>query len=486
MRNKKRKIGRRDFLTGFASVPVIGAFQTRTNISNEVRRLRTGNKSETIRVGIIGFGFRGEQLARAINFAHPDWIRHQEEAAKITPGHRVLKDYYEQDALNIELGGICDVFDIRVERGLAAAGKSAKGYSHYQELLASEDIDAVIIASPDHWHARMAIDAANAGKHIYLEKCMTRTVGEAIALRDAVKKSDVVFQLGHQGRQRDLNLKAMELIENGTLGKITLIETTTNRNDPYAAWVWPIHENASKESIDWDLFQGPAPEKVNFSPERFSRWRCYWAYGTGMSGDLLSHEYDTVNSILNLGIPSSATASGGIYFYNDGREVPDVFHANYEYQDRELTLIYSGTLANGIPRGTLIMGHDASLELGRSLTVWADKQSTKYKSRIEAGYINPSAPIVRYDAESKGVDAVTSATAKYFADRGLIHTYRDGQRVNTSYLHIAEWLNCIRNGGKTSCNIDQGFQEAITAHMATTSFLEGRRIYWDPINEKIV
>ncbi len=160
----------------------------------------------------------------------------------------------------------------------------------------------------------MAIDAANAGKHIYLEKCMTRTIGEAISLRDAVKNNNVVFQLGHQGRQRDLNLKAKELIDKGTLGKITLIETTTNRNDPFAAWVWPIHEKASRDTIDWDQFQGPAPENVPYSAERFFRWRCYWAYGTGMCGDLLTHEYDAVNSILNLGIPQSAAASGGIYF----------------------------------------------------------------------------------------------------------------------------------------------------------------------------
>ncbi|MCK4746838.1 MAG: Gfo/Idh/MocA family oxidoreductase, partial [Bacteroidales bacterium] len=406
----------------------------------------------------IGFGFRGEQLARAT----------------------------QEGDLNIENRGISDIYNSRLEKGVALAGKNAKGYKHYKELLASDDIDAVMIASPDHWHAKMAIDAANAGKHIYLEKCMTRTVGEAIDLRDAVKKSKVVFQLGHQGRQRDLNLKAKELIEKGTLGKITLIETTTNRNDPFAAWVWPVHENAGKHSIDWDLFQETAPEKVSFNPERFFRWRCYWAYGTGMAGDLLTHEFDTVNSILNLGIPHSANASGGIYFYNDGREVPDVFHATYEYPDRKLTLLYSGTLANGIPRGTLIMGHDASLELGRSLTVWADKQSTKYRSRIEAGIINPSTPIVRYNMDRGDVDAISSATSKYFADRGLVHTYREGQMVNTTNLHIAEWLNCIRYGGETSCNIDQGFQEAISAHMATASYQDGRRVQWDHINEKII
>lgn len=481
----KGKLRRRDFLAALGTVPLAGTISDSNILEEELSTRKRDGRNEPIRVGLIGYGFRGEQLARATKFAHPDWIREQEKASGNGLGNQALQDFYNLPDLPIEYRGISDVFDVRMERGVATGGKNARAFKDYRELLASDEIDAVIIATPDHWHAPMAIEAARAGKHIYLEKCMTRTVEEAVALREAVLKSGVVFQLGHQGRQRDLNLKARDLIEKGILGKISLIETTTNRNDPRAAWVWPVHENASETTIDWEQFLGPSSEKVPFSPERFFRWRCYWDYGTGMSGDLLTHEYDTMNSILNLGIPQTATASGGIYFYDDGREVPDVFQANFEYPERELTLVYSGTLSNGIPRGTLIMGHDASLELGRSMTVWADRQSTKYRGRIESGIINPNAPIVRYDAGQKEVDAISSATSKYFADRGLMYTYRDGRRVNTTTLHIEEWLKCIREGGETSCNIEQGFQEAITAHMATAAYREGRRVSWDTVNHRI-
>jgi len=279
----------------------------------------------------------------------------------------------------------------------------------------------------------------------------------------------------------------MDLYEKGTLGKVTLIETTTNRNNPFAAWIWPVHEKASEKTIDWEMFQGPAINKFPFDPERFFRWRCWWEYGTGMAGDLLTHDYDAVNHIMKLGIPHSATASGGIYFYKDGREVPDVFNATYEYPERDLTLIYSGTLANGVPRGTMIMGHDATLEIGQSLTIWADSQSTKYKSRIESGIIDPASPMVRFrPPDQVTVDAITSATSKYFADRGLMYTYLAGRRVDTTNLHISEWLDCIRNGGETSCNIEQGFEEAVTAHMATVSFLEGRKVTWDAEKERIL
>jgi len=434
----------------------------------EIQKETTGSSSvavekDPLRLGIIGFGKRGEELVgTSIN----------SQAA--------------QTDLNIEYRGVCEINDLRLERGLAAAGSKAKAYKNYLDLLNSDDIDAVIIATPDHWHARMAMDAANRGKHIYLEKCMTRTVVEAKSLRDIVKRSAVVFQLGHHGRQRDLNLKAKKLIANGTLGKLTLIETTTNRNDPHRDWEMVGDESLSEEHVDWNQFQGPEAKKQPFSAERYYGWRNYWDYGTGMSGDLLSNEFDVINSILDLGIPESAMATGGLYYHLDGREVPDVFQAAFEYPDSELTLLYSGTLASGIPRGTLFMGNDATLELGRILSVWVDKQSAKYKSRIESGIIDPSSPLVNYLKPLDSVDAVSSATSKYFADRGLDMTYSGGRAVNTTYLHLAEWMHCIRSGGITSCNIDRGFEEAVTAHMATRSFQEGRMIRWDKESGTII
>ena len=315
---------------------------------------------------------------------------------------------------------------------------------------------------------------------------MTSTADEVKALRDAVRESAVIFQLGHQGRQHDLNHKARELIGRDTLGKITLIETTTNRNDPEGGWTATEGEEASSKNIDWQRFQGDTGHNQAFSPERYYAWRNYWAYGTGMSGDLLSNEFDTVNSIMDLGIPETAIATGGINFHRDGREVPDVFQAAFEYPGRSLSLLYSGTLASGVPRGTLFMGRDASLELGRILSVWADKRSLKYKSRIEAGIIDPSAPFVKYMMEEHGVDAITSATAKYYADRGLERTYLGGRQVSTTRLHLEEWLKCIRSGRKTSCNIERGFEVTIAAHMATSSYQEGRRVRWDPDREIII
>jgi predicted dehydrogenase len=301
-----------------------------------------------------------------------------------------------------------------------------------------------------------------------------------------VKQSGIVFQLGHQNRQLESFDKAREVVKKGILGPITLVETTTNRNSPWGAWVWDIHPDANPRTIDWQQFQAAAAHKVPFSLERFFRWRCWYDYGTGLAGDLLSHEYDGINQMLELGIPRYATASGGIYYFKDGRDVPDVWQAVFEYPDRDMTLVYSATLANGRNRGIMFMGHDATMEVGTTLKITADGESTRYRELLDDGVVQTDRPMLTYHQGFKGLDAVTTATEEYFASRGLLYTYRGGKRVSTYYLHLKEWLDSIRGLDEPSCSIDRGVEEAITCHMATRSYLEGRRVEWDPVAKKIV
>lgn len=507
---------RRDLLKGLATVPVLGAFAfawykkqnferyLKSNILDEIQLKATapeipptGSMDKQIRLGLIGYGIRGKQLAKAAGFTHPELIDKWIQDASENSSNTRYQDYLGQEDLNVVLNGVCDIFDtygrmaqeaganIYREGSEGKMGPEPKRYQNYEDLINADDIDAVIIATPDHWHGPMAIAAAKAGKHIYVEKPMTWTVEETYAVRSVVNENNVVFQLGHQGRQTESYFKAKEAIENGLLGKITLIEVTTNRNDPNGAWVYPIHEDANENTIDWQQFIGPAPDHA-FSLERFFRWRCWWDYSTGLSGDLLTHEFDAMNQILGLGIPNSAVSSGGIYFFKDGRTVPDVLQTVYEYPDRDLSMIYSATLASNRKRGRVIMGHDASMELGSNLVITADSRSTRYKEKIQDGIIDPGLPLFVYSPGMKNVDAITSPTEQYFAGRGLLYTHRGGKWVDPTHLHIKEWLNCIRNGGTTSCNIDQGFEEAMAAHMGTIAYKENRRVFWDAENEKII
>jgi len=314
---------------------------------------------------------------------------------------------------------------------------------------------------------------------------MTWTVEETYDVVNAVKDNNIVFQLGHQNRQTESHFKAKQAYEKGLLGKVNLIEVTTNRNSPGGAWQYHIPENATPNNIDWKQFIGPAPWH-DFSLERFFRWRCWWDYSTGLSGDLFTHEFDAMNQILDLGIAESATSSGGIYYYKDGRTVPDVLQMTFEYPSRDMSLLYSASLASNKKRGKVIMGHDAYMEVGGNLKLYADPGSTKYKEKIKEGIIDPKLPLYSFTPGMKQVDAITSPTEQYFAGRGLLYTYRGGKRVDTSHLHIKEWVDCIRTEKQPSCNVDQGFEEAMTAHMGTMSYHENRKVFWDADKQQIV
>ncbi|MCF8244714.1 MAG: Gfo/Idh/MocA family oxidoreductase [Saprospiraceae bacterium] len=517
MSKSKYNINRREAIKGLAAIPVLGAFllgaDAKSDHDDEIKQEildelniepATPNpigsmNGDVLRVGIIGYGGRGEHLIRSIGFASPKWLAEMKENAAKDPKDTRLKDYLEQENLNVQLTAVCDAFDVRGEMGVAAGSKDGlkpKQYRDYRKMLEDPDLDAVVIATPDHLHAPMVIAAVQAGKHVYVEKCMTHKVQETVELYDAVKTSGLVFQLGHQHRQTASFLTARELVKKKVLGHINLVQTNTNRNDDNGAWQWEIHEKGNPQTIDWDLFLGNAP-KIPFNAEHYFRWRKWWAYGTGLSGDLLTHDYDRINCVLDMGIPASCNASGGIYTHRDGRDVPDVFQVVMEYPDftmgatqeagkeKGMTFVYSATLGNQYDRGTLLMGHDATLELGEQLVIHADPQSTRYKDFIEKGIVNLEVPMYAYDPRAKGVDAVTGATAKYFANKGLMYTYRDGKRVDSTFLHLREWLSAIRNGHKVSCGLEEGFQEAISAHMASVSFRTGKRVEWDAVNRKL-
>jgi predicted dehydrogenase len=485
------------------------------------------SNSQHLKLGIIGYGGRGAHLVRGAGFATKGWTDATYQNSQKNKLDKAFNTFMSQEDLNCSLVGVCDLFDVNADLAINASlnetrpgGKpkqTATRYRDYKKLLANKEIDGVIIATPDHWHSRITIDAAKAGKHVYVEKGLTRTFQETLDVYDAVKKTGIVFQLGHQNRQVEANDKAKQIIDQGLLGPINLVELTTNRNSTWGAWVWSIHPDANRKTIDWDTFQKPSPNKIPFGEEalkRYFRWRCWYDYGTGLSGDLFSHDYDQLNQIMNIGIPKYASASGGNYFYRDGRDVPDVWHATLEYPDTfagisssnrnrypaetgggpGMTVLYSATLSSNSSRGNRIMGHDATMMLGGmsnygnvgGFSVTADRESTLYRDRLNNGVINSKYPIYNYSPGSKQIDGVTSATSQYFANKGLLYTYRDGKRVDTTHLHVKDWLDSIRNGSQPKCDIEVAFQEGVTCAMATESYLKGKRIEWDPINRRLV
>ena len=516
---KGTKIDRRTLLKTLTGLPVLGLFSfeffkkqslekekknqlvkqlglTDNDVNIVIKSSNKKNDNQLIRLGIIGFGRRAADISKALGYVHPDKLKKMKEQG-------TLKNWLQQDSLNIAVTGICDVFDLHAENGLATIKNKVrpgrddnvnlpvKRYQNYQDMLESKDIDAVIIATPEHQHARMTIDAVRAGKHVYCEKSFTRTEEEVYQVYDTVKNSDIVFQLGHQVPQSATFKKAREIIKKNILGKISLIETTTNRNTARGAWVRHLDKNGNplpgdEKTIDWKEWLGTRPY-VPFSIRRYYDWTLWFDYSTGLLGQLFTHEFDAVNQLLRIGIPHSVMASGGIYNFKDGRDIPDNLQVAFEYPNHDLTLLYSATLASSNYRGRVFMGKDAKMELGQSVKITADANSKRYKAELKNKIIDTKTPMYVFQpGSSNNVDAVTSATSKYYAQRGLINTVVGGKVVDLTHLHIKEWLDCIRNGGEPSANIDRAFEEGITVQMAQISYTQKRMTKWDPLKRRII
>jgi predicted dehydrogenase len=351
------KLNRRDVLKSLATIPILGGLgigwakkknyntekieQTKKlyndlgftvdDVSPKSRAVPMG-KSDLIRIGVIGIGVRGVQLLRSMGFAEKKWVENNLDSNG-NPNVR-LKSFIEQEELNIEITAVCDVFDLHLEKGIEISkynkknndfsGKPAKGYKNYKDLLDDKNVDAVIVTTPDFWHGPISVAAIDAGKHVYCEKCMTRTEEETHELYRKTKENPkYVLQVGHQYHQNSCFYKAKELINKNAIGKVTLVETTTSRNTPHGAWTRHMNGDGTAKpgdprSIDWDLFLGDRP-KVPFDLDRYYNWTKFWDYGTGLAGQLMGHEYDAANQLLDLGIPESVSAEGGIYFHKDNR-----------------------------------------------------------------------------------------------------------------------------------------------------------------------
>ena len=512
----KTAIKRRTLLKALVGIPVFGVFAFELfkkwtydqekknrvlkdldlqNINAPVILRSSGVKGNLLRIGLIGFGARAVTHANGLGYIHPDDVKNRKK-------NGTLEDWLAQEDLNVAVTGICDVFDLHAENGLTTINNKlrsggaktpdipVKRYRTYQEMLGDKDIDAVMIATPDHHHAPISAAAARAGKHVYCEKSIALNENELNDVYAAVKNSGIAFQLGHQITKSVIFQQANDIIKKNILGKITLVETTTNRNSADGAWIRHLDANGNpkpgdEKSIDWLQWLGSTPI-VPFSINRYYNWQKFFAYETGMIGQLFTHEFDAVNQLLRIGIPKAVVSSGGIYFWKDDRDMPDTLHCVFEYPDHDMTLLYSASLENSRSRGRVFMGRDASMELGNSISITADGESLRYKKQIEAGLIDPSGPMVSFNPTLGKIDAVTSATEKYYAARGLTTTTINGRSVDVTYLHIKEWIDCIRNGKTPTANIERAYEEGIACLMAHRSYLEHRRMEWDPVKRRIV
>jgi predicted dehydrogenase len=505
-----RKFSRRDILKALASIPVLGFFAQRVHVKfktdlkpamDAARENVTGLKNpiripsaiissdgKRLRLGIIGIGGRGAQIFRALGFADEKWAK-RNTSDDGSPS-LLLERFYAQDDPNVEIAAVCDTFAPRAEDAAKlcltpyrAGGAAPQGrplvYPTYREMIADDQIDAVLILTPDHWHARMAIDAARTGKHVYLEKPMCQTAEEALEVRQVVKETGIVLQVGHQNRQQASYIKAREVIERDLIGKISAIETFTNRNSDSGAWIRGIDERANENNVNWKEFLRHK-EWRELDLDRYFNWQKWFEYGTGPAGNQFTHEYDCINQIMDLGIPQRVMAIGGTYYFTDPRDIPDVFNVVFDYPDRGLSLTYDCTLKNSKLRNKTFLGSRGTMEVNVGLALYPDSRGENGETR------DTDVPFFTYHPGSTAVDAITSASVQYYEDRGFGYSYDSGKRIDATYLHVKEWLHCIRNGGEPSCSVQKGVEETVTFYMANISYLEKRMVQWDPEKMEII
>ena len=230
----------------------------------------------------------------------------------------------------VKLVAACDLYNGRLDHAKEVYGKDLFITKDYQQILDRKDIDAVFVATSDHWHDRISIEAMNKGKHVYCEKPMVHKLDEGAAVIATQKKTGKVVQVGSQRVSSIVTEKTREIYESGVIGELVLVETWMDRQGANGAWQYSIPTDANAGTVDWDKFIGDAP-KVAYDPVRFFRWRNYQDYGTGIAGDLFVHLFSGLHTVISSKGPNRIYATGGLRYWKDGRDVPDIITGLYDY-----------------------------------------------------------------------------------------------------------------------------------------------------------
>jgi predicted dehydrogenase len=260
-----------------------------------------------------------------------------------------------------EIVAACDLYDGRLTAAREYAKKEIFTTKDYRAILDRGDVDAVLVATPDHWHARITQDACAAGKDVYCEKPMAHTVEQAFAMVDAMQSHNRIVQVGSQCRSSIVYAKAKEIFESGALGQVTAVEACIDRNDASGAWVYPIPPDANERTIDWDRFLGDAPKRP-FDLVRFFRWRCFRDYGEGLPGDLYVHMLTGIHYVAGITAPPLRAATmGSIFRWTENRDVPDLSWTLFEYPNFRASIRCN--LNNESPAVTRYFGTKGTMEI---------------------------------------------------------------------------------------------------------------------------
>lgn len=401
--------------------------------------------NDRVQVGFVGTGARAHELMPAL-LANP----------------------------GVEIVAVTDAYKGRVERAIERTGGRAKPYKSYKEIFADKSIDAVVIATPDHWHRNMVLEAMAAGKDVYCEKPLTYRSAEGVEIIEAARKSGRIVQVGSQGMSSALQKKAREFIQEGKLGKVTAIRAAYNRNTASGAWIYPIPPDASPQTVDWEAFLGPAPKRP-YSNERFFRWRCYQDYSGGIATDLFVHLCTTIHYLMGAKAPSQVMAMGQLYRWKESRDVPDTINAILEYPEGFVVNL-SSTFNNQTQAesGFQFLGTEGTLSLDEGLSIYPERAVEDNRWIVESW---PRRLEEAYYRDPKVRETEMPATRKPKVLPGTESYGSEGPEATV--LHFGHWLNSIRTRQPYWEDAAAGHRAAACAHMVNLSTKEKRMVSWD-------
>jgi predicted dehydrogenase len=378
----------------------------------------------------------------------------------------------------VELVAVADCYDGRLARAREVWGSQIATTRDYREILARRDVDAVIVGTPDHWHAQIATDAMKAGKDVYVEKPMVQRIDDGHGVVAAQKETGRILQVGSQRVSSIVYAKARQLYRSGVVGELNMVEAWINRNSALGAWQYTIPPDASPQTVDWDRFVGRAPKRP-FDATRVFRWRNYRDYGTGIPGDLFVHLFSGIHYVLDAIGPTRVMATGGLRFWNDGRDVPDVMLGLYDYPKTAahpaFTLALRVNFADGSggSEGFHFVGSDGVLTIGGpGVTV-----SRKPRAR-EPGYSIDTFPqamqqkiVEDYRATYPPQSTLSTTSDEVYAAPG---GYSD------QYDHFVTFFTAMRSRTPVTEDAVFGFRAAAPALLSNDSYFEGVQIAWNP------
>lgn len=421
------------------------AMNTFAKATTKMNPGRVIGANDRINIGLIGCGGRGSSDARSFT------------------------QYGKENGNACQILAVSDVYEKRKRK--QAELYNVKGFTDYREVLAMPEIDAVVIATPDHWHAQIALDAMGQGKDVYLEKPMCHTIAEVQQLVATVKETKRVLQVGSQTTSADQWWKAKKAIADGMIGKMIMSQGSYHRNSIEGEWNYTIDpaagpNGAGDDHIDWDMWLGPAPKRA-YDGDRFFRFRKYWDYSGGIATDLFFHVVAPLNICWDKPqYPSKVMASGGRYAFQDEREVPDTFHLIAEYPEGH-SLVLSSSMANSQHIPGLIRGHEGTITM------------------VPHGEFEGSTPNIILKPEVvrlPGGEQGTFPGYKFGREQVLIPV----DQYDMMQAHVGNFLGCMRTREKPHLDVETAGHAQVLISLAVQSYQEGKVKYWDEKNWRAV